>query len=324
MELKLADLEKNTTKYYRKDIDGGILSEKEEIDRFRQEQYIDVVDNLLLGNYDESGHYVIQEEIVKELIACRKVIEDRYENLLFLKTEAIVNAFSNLHFVVRVTESDKADFNKVTLELLEPIYKAKGFIENTQATVLKKLVLENNAMFQETVYKEFNIIINNDNSGAKRESIDYIEGNIKRDTDKDFKETIDRKVQLLYVKEKTQDNKEYETYHKINMEELNKIPEGKKVIENYNKDLAIAKKYLNIKDNDFKSRSELLLKNIENLLPKIPEPVSKNFTNLNSKIITRINKVIVVMKPKVKPKIIVEVKTKPKNKLDKMLDVLSK
>ena len=30
--------------------------------------------------------------------------------------------------------------------MLEPIYKAKGFIENTQATIIKKLVLENNGI----------------------------------------------------------------------------------------------------------------------------------------------------------------------------------
>ena len=43
MELLLADLEKENSKYLRKDIDGGILSEKQEIDRYKLEQYIDVV-----------------------------------------------------------------------------------------------------------------------------------------------------------------------------------------------------------------------------------------------------------------------------------------
>ena len=312
MELKLADLEKENDKYLRKDIDGGILREKEEIDRYKQEQYIDVVDNLMLGNYNEFGEYEIEDKIKEELIACRKVIEDNYENLLFVKTEASVNAFSNLHFVVRVTASEKADYNKVTLELLEPIYKAKGFIENTQATLLKKVILENNSIFKDEIYKAFNIIVGTDITGAKTEIIE---------TDENFKEVIDRKVKLLYVKEKSQADKEYETYHKMNVEELNKTDEGKKVLENYNKELNTAKKYLNIKENDFKSRSDLLLNNIERFMPKIPTPIRKNFTNLNSKVINRINKIIVVTKP-IKPKVVVQVKSE--SKLNKFMDVLSK
>ncbi|MBO5888615.1 MAG: hypothetical protein J6Q58_00570 [Clostridia bacterium] len=319
MELKLADLEKENPKYLRKDIDGGIISEKQEIDRYKLEQYIDVVDNLLLGNYNEFGHYEIEEEIVKELIDCRKVIEDNFENLLFLKSESALNAFSNLHFVVRVTESEKPNFNKATLELLEPIYKVKGYIENTQATVLKKVVLENNAIFKDEVYKAFNIIVGGNNTGAKRETIEEVS---KVDSDKNFKNVIDRKVKLLYVKEKTENAPEYETYHKQNVEELSKTNEGKLVLENYKKDLVIAKKYLNIKENDFKSRSELLLKTIERLMPKMPAQVRKNFTNLNNKIVNRINNVIIVTKPLVKPKNVVKVKKE--TKLDKMIYILSK
>lgn len=320
MELKLADLEKENPKYLRKDIDGGILSEKQEIDRYKLEQYIDVVDNLLLGNYNEFGHYEIEEEIVKELIECRKVIEDNFENLLFLKSESAVNAFSNLHFVVRVTESEKPDFNKATLELLEPIYKAKGFIENTQATVLKKVVLENNAIFKDEVYKAFNIIVGN-NSGAKREVVHEVLTLGKKE--EEFKNVVERKAKLLYVKEKTtEDVKEYETTHNENVEILNKSPEGQKVLQVYKKDLNVAKQYLNIKDYDFKSRSELLLKTIERLLPKVPKPINDNYRRLNNKIVNRISKVVVVTKPKVKPKIVV--KTKPETKLDKMLDVLSR
>ena len=319
MELKLADLEKENPKYLRKDIDGGIISEKEEIDRYKLEQYIDVVDNLMLGNYNEYGQYEIEEEIVKELIDCRKVIEDNFENLLFLKSESAVNAFSNLHFVVRVTESEKPNFNKAVLELLEPIYKAKGFIENTQATVLKKVVLENNVVFKDEVYKAFNIIVGN-NSGAKKEVL--AEEVSKVDSDENFKNVIDRKVKLLYVKEKTEDAPEYETYHNENIKELNKTSEGKKVLQNYKKDLSVAKNYLNIKERDFKSRNELLLKNIERFMPKMPVPIRNNFTNLNSKIVSRINKVVVATKPLVKPIIVVKVKSE--NKLDRMLDVLSK
>lgn len=307
MELKLADLEKENPKYLRKDIDGGIISEKEEIDRYKYEQYVDVVDNLLLGNYNEFGEYVIEDRIKEELIACRKVIEDNFENLLFVKSESAVNVFSNLHFVVRVLDSKKDGYKTAILELLEPIYKAKGFIENTQATIIKKLILKFDANFKDEVYKAFNIIIL-DSGITKSEN-----------TDEGFKEIIDRKVQLLYVKEKVEENEVHEKAYIENIEELSKTQEGKKVIEAYKQDENIAIKYLKLKPKDFKSKNQLLMKNIESILPKVPQKINNNMTNVFNKVSKRISQVMVTIKDSpVKRKVDVVVKEikieKPKKK----------
>lgn len=313
MELMLADLSKENPKYIRKDIDGGYLNEKYEIDRYKYEQYADVVDNLMLGNYNEFGEYIIQDEIKEELIACNKVIEDNYENILFVKSQKKVNAFSHLNFAVKVIDSDKEGYKLAVLELLEPIYKAKGFIENTQATKLKKVVLPNNDIFKQEVYKAFNILLDTSIDGSEIEN-----------ADDEFKEIIERKIRLLYIKqnvEKQQSNY-YEIAYNKNVEELKKTEEGKKVLENTKKDEVVATKYLNVKEDDYKSKNELLVKNIETFFPKMPVEIQKNMIGLNKNIVKQITDTLI----KIKPKTVIKEKPKVKPKLNtnfKAMEALS-
>lgn len=297
----LADLSKENPKYIRKDIDGGYLNEKYEIDRYKYEQYADVVDNLMLGNYNEFGEYIIQDDIKEELVSCNKIIEDNYENILFVKSQAKVNAFSHLSFAVRVIDSEKEGYKVAILELLEPIYKAKGFIENTQATKLKKVVLPNNDIFRQEVYKAFNILLNTSTDGSKIED------------DDNFKAIIDRKIKLLYIKKNIEQQKSdyHETAYKKNLEELKKTDTGKKVLENTKKDEEIAQKYLNVSEEDYKSKNELLIKNIEILFPVIPTAIQANIVSLNKNLVKQITDTLF----KVKPKQLVERKIKKPKKL---------
>lgn len=250
MELLLTDLNKENVKYLRKDIDGGYLSDKYEIDRYKLEQFNDVVDNLMLGNYNEFGEYVIQDDIKEELIKCYKVIEDNYENILFVKSQATVNVFSYLNFAVKVLASEETGYKTAVLELLEPIYKAKGYIENTQATVIKKIVLPDNEIFIDEVYKNFNILV--DKNDGKKEIND------------DFEAIIDRKIRLLYIKQHALLQEDYMMCYKKSIDELNKTEEGKEIIKQYKKEEEIVDKYIGIEDNDYKTKEELLNNVIEN------------------------------------------------------------
>lgn len=271
MEFLLANLDKENEKYLRKDIDGGILSEKYEIDRYKYQQYNDVIDNLMLGNYNEFGEYIIQDEIKEELLNCRKVIEDNYENILFVKSEEQVNVFSYLNFAVKVLDSDKLGYKMAILELLEPIYKTKGYIENTQATVIKKIVLPNNNIFKDEVYKAFNIIVDNSNGRKYVNDID------------EFKNILDRKIRLLYVKKHVSLQDDFMMCYKKNVEELNKTDEGKKVLEEHKKEEEIAEKYLKVDETDYKSKNELLTTNIEKKFKTVPKVISANILELEMK-----------------------------------------
>ena len=295
----LADLEKENAKYLRKDIDGGILNDKIEIDRYKYQQYCEVVDNLMLGNYNEFGEYIIQDEIKSELLSCTKTIVDNYENLLFIKSKNPINAFGNLNFVVKVVGDDKSDCQSAYLELLEPIYKAKGYIENTQATLIKKVTFQKNDLFKENVYKAFNIVLDNSNLGAETENVD------------EFKETIERKIRLLYIKKNIDMNADYEICFKKSITELEKTPEGKKAVEQFKKDEKIAQKYLGLKENDYKARTELLAKSAENN-KKTAEVVNKNSNVVFRKGAILVNGVVKRMKgiktEKEKPNVFISIK----------------
>lgn len=279
MEFLLSDLDKQNPKMLRKDIDGAILDNKYEIDYYRLEQFSNVVDNLMLGNYDEFGEYIVQDEIKEELIKCEKMIIDNYENILFVKTINPINAFSYINFAVKVITNTQTNQNTAILELLEPIYKAKGFVENTQTTILKRITLPNNAIFRQEVYKAFNIKPNANGEGQKIA------------TEDDFKNTIDRKIRLLYLKKQSfgKMNGYYEICYNKNVEELKKTEIGKKVIEQTNKDEKIAQKYLNVQPNDFKVKVELLNKNIEVCMKHFPKNIAINLFNLSKRIAKNIN-----------------------------------
>lgn len=287
MYIKLADLNKMGDRYIRRDIDGGILTDKFEIDKYRKQQYLDVVDNLLLGSYNEFGEYEIENEMVEELVKAPKVIESNYENLLFVRTLFPINAFSVINFVVKVTNTDQKGYKTAILELLEPIYKGHGLFENTQTTVLNKVFLPDNDAFRTNVYTAFNIIANNSDEGSKKE---YNEA--------DYQNIISRKIRLLYVKQKTVGKIDYEECYKKNIKELEKTEVGKKILEKQNKDEQIAQKYLKVKDNDYKSKNEILISNIERGYSTIPQAINNNLSEFAHKACNIVNGIIALVKEK--------------------------
>lgn len=302
MELKLSDLTKENSRYLRKDIDGGILTEKYEIDQYKLQEYVDVVDNLMLGNYNEFGDYEIQKEIISELLNCKKVVTDNYENILFVESVSRINVFGRLNFAIKVIDAEQVGFKTAILELLEPIYKAKGFIENTQATVLKRVNLPFNDAFKDEVYKQFNIVLRS-GDGAE----------IELENDEDFNETIDRKIRLLYIKKHLENQNDFMICYNNNIQELEKTVEGKKVLEEFKKEEKIAEKYLKVEPNDYKSKNELLTKNIETFFPVKPKPIVENLTKLNNSLVENIKKVAKIAQ-KSKNKLIKNIKKDEQDK----------
>lgn len=282
-ELKLADLEKENSEYLRKDISGGILTEKEQIDCYKAEQFVNIVDNLMLGNYNELGVYEIEPDIVVELINCRKIVNDSYENILFVNSIKTVNVFSTLSFAVRITNGDSPSFKHATLELLEPIYKANGMFENTQATMLKKISLKNDENLRSEVFRIFNIILKDSDANARTEF---------REDENEFEKTLMRKIQLLYVKNKIQEEeqKQAEICYKKNVKELEKTTKGKEVLAKSQNDENILKKYMNGDEKDFKARNDILKTNIEqnNMMTGI---FTQNYFTSNLSIVNAIKKI---------------------------------
>ena len=93
-------------------------------------------------------------------------------------------------------------------------------------------VLDNDILKQE-IYKAFNVVVNVDDDNSKRE---------KKDDENSLQNIIDRKIKLLYIKQKLDMNREFEVVYKKSIEKLNETKEGKQVLERYKKDTEVAKK----------------------------------------------------------------------------------
>lgn len=144
--------------YKRVDIEGGILTDEDEISYFKTIQKREVLNNHMLGDFNANGDYVIKEPMMKELVIMKKFLIDSYfNNVYFVKSALITREVGNIQFCVMVKTSK--DGNKATaiLKLLEPITKAGGYIQNTNSFTVATYTDDNDDYFMSKVKKVFNI-----------------------------------------------------------------------------------------------------------------------------------------------------------------------
>lgn len=172
-------LEDNTLKYRRPDIEGGYIYDKDEIDYYRATQRNDVLDNLLLGDFNMVGAYVINNALVEELIKLNKVYVDAYAKTMFCDS---VRTFGNeqLHFCLNIIK-DSPSKGKVTasLELLESIDRANGYYKNTNSALINSCIFEDKSNVNKKIFEYYHIIDSKDVGDEKREK-DYEVPNIIR------------------------------------------------------------------------------------------------------------------------------------------------
>ena len=116
---------------------------------------IDVIQNNLLGIYEDDGDYKISPQIVKELLSLHKVKRTTFANSVF----CVGNLLGYGELVFELTFDSKTHNGKsasATLYLLEDVDKINGYLQNTIKTELEVFneVVEN---FIEETYKHFNI-----------------------------------------------------------------------------------------------------------------------------------------------------------------------
>ena len=172
-------MEVNTLKYRRPDIEGGYLYDKDEIDYYRATQRNDVLDNLLLGDFNMVGAYVINNALVEELIKLNKVYVDAYAKTMFCDSVRIF-ADDQLHFCLNIMK-DTPSKGKVTasLELLESIDRANGYYQNTNSALIDSHIFEDKANVNKQIFDYYHIIDSKDVGDEKREK-DYEVPNIIR------------------------------------------------------------------------------------------------------------------------------------------------
>lgn len=114
-------------------------------------QNVDAQSSGLLGSFDADGSYIIEDGIIKELIACNKVITNFKDD----KITATANVGSyKIDFYVYLQDGENAK-KRAGLFIVE---KGKlGFIQKELQTYLDSVVLDNNGAFVDEIKKRYHL-----------------------------------------------------------------------------------------------------------------------------------------------------------------------
>jgi len=143
--------------YLRKDIEGGFLTQESDINYFKRTQFIEVMDNKLLGDFNEQGKYVTSAEIIRELIKLKKIKTYSYGNTVFCQSASNVGGFGRIEFAIKLlTNVDEAKC-VAHLELLENISKANGYFSNTNSVLIATFTSNKYATFAKDCFEAFGV-----------------------------------------------------------------------------------------------------------------------------------------------------------------------
>lgn len=260
----------NSERYIRKDVQGGYIYNKSEISYYRQSQKIDVINNLMLGDYNQKGAYVLNEDLIEQLVKLTKVYQYSFGSTMFCESLSEVEEFGKIDFAIKI-KTDSPSKGKATaiLEILESIDKANGYYTNTNIAQISTFTALDSPSFVVDALKHFNVISKKEsgliNKEHKEENVDLI---VSRKRYEDLrKNLLSAKIEDVY---KTMFNKK--------MKLLQKSAVGKKVLDKFAKDSYdlngwFVKEGMN---GYYKAMDELLQSCIEHFKEEIIQDVKTN------------------------------------------------
>lgn len=142
-------------RYFKFDELEQYLDNEADINYFAINQARRVAVGNMLGDFDEYGFYVLDEEIIKELIAMPKVVVDNLDNIDLLRGGIKFDNF--IHFML-VIEDDKAKL--VLLEKINFESNVKdnvGRYSNMNEYVLGEVTIPDRDVDKNVIYSKFNI-----------------------------------------------------------------------------------------------------------------------------------------------------------------------
>ncbi len=163
--------EQKAEKYFRADVQGGYLYNKSEIDYYKQSQIIDVMDNLMLGDYNSKGGYVLNKGIIEELVKMKKVYQYSFGSTTFCQSFSDVGKYGKIDFAVKVRNSQDGMVTS-TLQLLETIDRANGYYQNTNTASIAEYKAKESNTYIVDMLKHFNIVSKKEEGLLNRENID--------------------------------------------------------------------------------------------------------------------------------------------------------
>lgn len=168
-------------KYRRKDVEGGYIYGKTDINYYRQLQSIDILDNKMIGDYNLVGSYIVNRKIIEELIQINKFYTETFANTLFCESENNIGEYGKLKFAVKIFANyPKQNFSTAVLQLLEPINRADGYFQNTNSVDIDTFSEEDTDEFVKRALKKFNVDINVGDGKVLKEKTDKVEEILER------------------------------------------------------------------------------------------------------------------------------------------------
>ncbi|HAJ77484.1 MAG TPA: hypothetical protein DCO89_00245 [Clostridiales bacterium] len=164
--------EQKEERYFRPDVDGGYLYNKSEIDYYKQTQTVDVMANLLLGDFNSKGSYVLTRGIVEQLVKMTKVYLYSFGTTTFCQSASDIAGYGKLDFAVKMRNNTQNGTVTATLQILETIDRANGYYQNTNTASIATYMAPESNTFIVDMLKHFNIISKKDEGLVKRDKVD--------------------------------------------------------------------------------------------------------------------------------------------------------
>lgn len=227
-------------------------------DNFTTEK-IDVIENTLLGDYDDNGHYFIAPQIINELLELKKHRKSSFGNSMFCIGRLL--GYGEIVFELAFNKKTKVGEQALAkLYVLENVDKINGYLQNTIKTKIAEFSSDVDN-FIEVAFNHFKITNTEvDDEGKERKLIDDL------NNEESF---ILAKKQYSLLLEKLTEEKFLDAYGKyftFRISALTKLDNefAKAVLDAFNEEYALIENVF-LENKNYKVLNELLDKCIESV-----------------------------------------------------------
>lgn len=156
-------------RYARADVQGGYLYNKSEIDYFKQTQAIDVMYNLMLGDFNKKGAYVINKGIIEQLVKVKKIYQYSFGSTTFCQSAQDVGGYGKIDFAIKMRNNTQNKTITATLQLLETIDRANGYYQNTNTASIEVYTAPESNHYVVDMLKYFNVVSKKEDGFLRKE-----------------------------------------------------------------------------------------------------------------------------------------------------------
>lgn len=164
--------EKSEERYIRPDVNGGFLYNKSEIDYYKQTQVVDVMANLMLGDFGGNGNYVLTKGVVDQLVKMKKIYQYSFGTTTFCQSENDIEGYGKIDFAVKIRNNNQNKTVTATLQLLETIDRANGYYQNTNTASIAVYTAPESNSYIVDMLRYFNIVSKKDDGLVKKDKTD--------------------------------------------------------------------------------------------------------------------------------------------------------